>query len=252
MVNSFGIGIEMILVLERPLIALDLETTGTNPQRDRIVQIGIVKLHLDGREKEWETLVNPGKHILNTENHGITDEMVENELFFEQIGKMMHPAFIGCDICGFNVGFDLNFLKAEYQRIGINWEHGKVLDSFQIYKKKERRNLTAAVKFYLNEELEGAHNALVDAKASLRVLLAQIEKYDLPKSVPELFDLLNEAPKGYLDKDKKIIIIDERPTINFGKKFNGVALENVQKDYLEWMMRNDFSDQVKEIVKGYL
>jgi DNA polymerase-3 subunit epsilon len=211
-----------------------------------------VKVHPDGREKEWETLVNPEIPILNSKDHGITDEMVKDELPFERIGRMMYPAFKDCDICGFNVKFDLNFMMAEYQRIGLRWNYGKVIDSLQIYKKKERRNLTAAVKFYLNENHEGAHNALIDARASLRVLRAQLIRYDLPTSVPELFDLLNEAPEGYLDKDKKIVLIGGKPALNFGKKFNGILLEKVAKDYLQWIMRSEFSEEVKNVVKGYL
>lgn len=242
-----------MLTLTRPLIAIDLETTGVNPHRDRIVQIGIVKLHPDGREKDWETLVNPTIPIPKevSKIHGITDEMVANALPFKQIGKMMYPFVQNCDICGYNVAFDLRFLKIEFRMIGIDWKPGKEIDSFKLFQKKERRTLKAAVEFYLNEKHEEAHTALADAKASLRILLAQIKMYGLPSTISELYELQNEIPKGYLDMDKKIILLNDQPALNFGK-MKGVALKNVGKNYLNWILGSDFSDQVKDIVRKFL
>lgn len=242
-----------MLTLTRPLIALDLETTGTNPRRDRIVQIGIVKLHPDGREKEWESLVNPTIPIPKeiSDIHGITDEMVADELPFKQIGKMVYPTIKDCDICGYNVEFDLRFLKIEFRMIGIDWVPGKEIDSFKIFQKKERRNLEAAVEFYLNKKHEGAHTALADARASLQILHAQIKMYDLPVTIPELYELQNEIPKGYLDKDRKIILLNDQPALNFGK-MKGVLLKNVGNNYLNWILGSDFSDQVKEVVRKFV
>lgn len=243
--------------LERPLVALDLETTGPNPYRDRVVQIGVVKVFPDGHEKEWETLVNPMCHIPDevAKIHGITDNMVSEEPPFEVVAQGFQQAVRGADICGYNVMFDIRFLKAEYKRLGRGFEYGKVVDAFKIYMKHERRTLSAAVEYFLGEKHEGAHTALADAKASLRVLRAQLKRYPgLPQTVDELHDLLwNTVEEGYLDAEKKIFLRNGIPHLNFGKdSVRGLPLKEVPRDYLQWILRNDFSDRVKEAVKEAL
>lgn len=245
-----------MIELTRPLVALDLETTGINPNRDRIVQIGIVKLKPNGETKEWESLVNPGipipPHVVET--HGITDTMVKDELPFSRLGPMLIKGIEGCDLCGHNVMFDVNFLRTEFKRIGIKWTPGCIVDSLKIFQIKEPRNLTAAVRYYLDEELENAHTALADARASLRVLQAQLKRYpDLPTRVEDLYELLfvKGDNKDFLDADKKLRWFDGAAVLNFGKH-SGKSLRDAPKDYLQWMMNGSFSPHVKEIIKNAL
>lgn len=242
--------------LERPLVSLDLETSGPDYKRDRIVQIGVLKVFPDGHEKEWETLVNPMCHIPPeiVKIHGITNAMVEDECPFEVIAPGFQQAVRDCDICGYNVMFDLRLLKSEYQRLGKSFIYGKVVDPFKIYQKFEKRDLTSAVRYYLNEELKDAHSALPDARAAYRVLEAQLKRYpQLPDTVNELHTLLfDTVPEGYMDPEKKIRLRNGKPCINFGKQFVGVPLENVSNRYLNWMLSEDFSDRVKELVKEVL
>lgn len=239
--------------LERPLIAFDLETTGLNFHRDRVVQIGVVKLFSDGHEKEWENLFNPGAPISPeaTAIHGIDDTMIRDAPVFGTLAKGIQQAFQGADVCGYNVQFDLRFMKAEYKRLNRSFEHGKIVDAYKIYQREERRDLNSAVKFYLGEKHEGAHTALSDARASLRVFQAQLKRYpDLPQTVDELHHLFFErVPEGYLDMEKKIALRNGEPCLAFGKH-NGVPLTSVPPDYFRWMLeQNFFSDQVKKIVK---
>lgn len=245
------------MLLKRPLVAIDLETTGTNSKSDRIIQIGIVKIFPDGREKDWETLVNPGIPIPPrvTQITGITDAMMERELPFSVIGPKVFMAIRGCDVCGYNVEFDVNFLRAEFGRLKANLpDDFKMVDGYRIFRMKEGRNLTSAVEFYLNEKLENSHTALADARASFRVIKAQLERYpDLPKTVDELHHLLFEKPpEGYADPDKKLVIVNEKIYLNFGKKHRNKVLSDVPKDYLDWMLRENFNEIIKEIIRREL
>lgn len=238
----------MILELRRPIVSLDVETTGLNPKYDRVIQIGIIKIHPDGREKEWSTLVNPGTPIPSEacQIHGITDEMIASELPFAGIGVGLNNALKGCDLCGYNIKFDVDFLIAEFKRISIDFQPGMLIDSYKIFAKKEPKNLAAAVKFYLNEEISDGHQALPDARAALRILEAQLEKYlDLPRNINGLDQFC------FGKSNEKFIWKGDRFMINFGKH-KGVLLQDVPRDYLEWMMTGRFTDEVKHIVKEAL
>lgn len=244
-----------MLKLTRPLASIDLETTGFS-KNDRIVQVGVIKLHPDGREKEWETLVNPEIPIPphTTEVHGITDDMVKDALPWDAVGKMLRQGLDGCDLCGYNIPFDIRILKQEYQRIGSPWSPtGKVVDGLKIFMHKSPRDLKSAVKYFLNREHEGAHTALADARAALEVLQAQLERYDdLPQTVDELHYLFFEKVEpGFLDPTKKLAWRDEHVVLNFGKH-GGKPLGMVPKDYLEWMLEAEFSTKVKEIIRQAL
>jgi len=243
-----------MLQLKKPLISLDVETTGTNPKEDRIVQIGLVKLYPDGHETEWETLVNPGIPVPEevTKIHGITNEMLATAPTFKSLAPMLAQGFSQGDFCGFNLRFDLDFLTAEFARAGVANTLGtvKIVDAHKIFQMKEPRTLSAAVKKYLGVEHEGAHNALVDARMTLRVMMKQLEIHpDLPQTVDELHKLLFEtAPHGFLDPDRKIAWRNGRAVIAFGNQFNGVPLEKVNHDFLRWVLRKDFNPAVKKII----
>jgi DNA polymerase-3 subunit epsilon len=244
-----------VIQLFRPLVALDLETTGTNSNIDRIVQIGIVKVKPDGKRTEWETLVNPEIPIPPevVKVHGITDAMVAGELPFSSIGPMLAKGIQDCDLCGYNIAYDIRFLKAEFKRCHYNWEPNKVIDSYKIFQTKEKRDLSAAVKFFLGKELEDAHTALADARASLEVFEAQLERYeDLPRTINEIHYLLWEkVEKGYLDNEKKLKWHGSKAVLTFGKH-SGKSLQDLPKDYMTWIVSNNFPEPFKKIINDAL
>ena len=247
-----------MLKLDKPLISLDVETTGTNPKEDRVLQIGIVKLYPDGKQTEWQTLLNPGVHISDEmiQIHHITNEMIAKAPTFASLAPMLASAFSVVDFCGFNLRFDLDFLIAEFERADEphTLKNVKIADAFKIFQMKEPRTLSAAVQRYLGEEHYLAHDALADARVTLKVLLKQLEIHpDLPQTVDGLHALLFETiPDGYLDVDRKIAWRNGKAVIAFGNRFNGVPLEKVERSYLEWMSRKNFSPQVKLIVDNAL
>lgn len=241
-----------ILKLERPLVALDVETTGLRSEHDKVVQIGIVIVEPGGNTKEWSTLVNPNMPIPAdiTDIHGITDEMVANEPPFRVIAPGLKKILQNSDICGYNVDFDLKFLTAEFQRIQETLIPGKVIDSYKIFKLKEPRKLTNAVKFFLNETLPDAHQALADAWASLRVLEAQLERYsDLPRTVEELSKVTNKRYNS--EYNSKFVWRGDKYVVNFGKH-KDKPIQDVPQDYFDWMLSGGFSKEVKQIVSDAL
>ena len=250
------------LSLERPLVFFDLETTGTDPREDRIVEFAAVKLHPDGRRETMRTLVKPKEPIPpeSSRIHGITDKDVRDApTFGECAGEIL--AFIdGCDLAGFNAGrFDVPLLRAELARIGskLSLEGVAVVDPQIIFFRKEPRDLSAAVRFYCGRELEGAHGALPDAIASLDVFLAQVERYsDLPLDIAGLSAASTiDAGDRFVDADHRFIWRHSEPYFNFGAK-RGRSLREIceseadkDKGYLSWILKSDFSEEVKEIIR---
>ena len=170
------------------LLTIDVETTGLNAWRDRIVQVALIQQNETKGSLsivEWSSLVNPGVHIPSsaTKIHGIDDERVKDAPTFAELADTIAGFFVAddggfSDICGYNVSFDLGFLRAEYERVGLELlGHKRIYDPLIFFRKWERRNLSNAVRFYLNEEHEQAHDALGDARATLRVLMAQRDRY---------------------------------------------------------------------------
>lgn len=173
----------MKLKLNRPIVFFDLETTGTNISSDRIVEISLIKLHPDGRVLEKTRRVNPEMHIPEsaTAIHHITDEDVASEPTFRQIASSLAQLISGCDIAGFNSNrFDIPLLDAEFERAGVDFDltKSRFIDVQTIYHKKEPRTLVAAYRYYCDKNLEEAHSALADTRATMEVLMAQLERYD--------------------------------------------------------------------------
>ncbi len=193
------------LELDRPLVFLDLETTGTRVGVDRIVQVGAVRHTASGKRTEWQTLVNPEMPVPATATavHGITDEMVANAPTFAALASRLAAALEGADLAGFNVKrFDWPFLLAEFSRVGVAVEpKRRFVDVMHIFHRFERRDLSAAALLYLGTPHEGAHDALEDVKVTEAILAAQLEKHGdkLPKSVEALEDMLYppEAPESF-------------------------------------------------------
>lgn len=231
----------MKLSLSKPLVIFDLETTGVDIAKDRIVQIAMLKIMPDGTQDTRQAYVNPGMPIPPEASavHNITDETVRDSPRFSQIAKNVHAWLTGCDYAGYNIiNFDIPMLNEEFLRCNLELPKGAFIDSFNIFRKKEERTLAAAVKFYLNEEMVGAHDAMNDVVASLRVLAAQTLHYDdLPTTADELaaYAQMSEVVDyaGWFTKDA-----DGDYIYNRGKAKG----TKVRKDqgFATWMLKQNF------------
>ena len=186
------------LKLHRPIAVIDLETTGTSTERDRIVEIGILKVMPDGKMLRFRKRVRPGIKIPReaTSVHGIKNEDVAHKPRFKTIARKVAKFVKGCDLAGFNLrSFDLLMLRAEFQRARIDFpcDDCHVIDAKDIYHLHETRTLTDAVRFYCNSKHREAHSAVEDACATWRVLEAQIARYGLPRTVRKLAEFLEGA-----------------------------------------------------------
>lgn len=242
----------MKLKLNRPLVFFDLETTGTNITRDRIVEISLIKLMPDGRVLEKTRRINPGIPIPAeaTAIHHITDADVASEPTFRQVAASLASQLEGCDIAGFNSNrFDIPLLDQEFERAGVNFDisRARFIDVQTIYHKKEPRTLTAAYRYYCDKNLEEAHSALADTRATMEVLMSQLERYDdLPDEVGALSDYA--CANHNVDLMGRLIYDDKkREVINFGKYKGRLAEEVLAADpgYYSWIMQGDFAQNTK-------
>ena len=245
----------MNLKLKRPIIFFDLETTGVDTSLDRIVEISMVKIGVDGSKQVKTRRINPEMHIPEeaTAVHGITDEDVKDEPTFKQIAKSLAQFIEGCDFGGFNSNrFDLPVLVEEFMRAGVDvdFKRRKFIDVQNIFHKKEQRTLVAAYKFYCDKDLENAHSAEADTLATYEVLEAQIERYgDIGDTVEALaefsthFDSADFAGRiAYDDKGAEVF--------TFGK-YKGRRVEDILRDepsYYTWMMNGDFPLYTKKVL----
>ena len=249
------------LKLERPIAFIDVETTGTNPNSDRVVELSILRIQPDGKEEYKSHRVNPGVPIPAeaTAVHGITDADVVNLPAFRQYAKSVREFLEGCDIAGFNViKFDLPCLEAEFAKANVDFSRKSryLVDSMVIYHQRDPRDLQAAYRKYCGEEMENAHVAEEDAKAAAEILDGQLEMYgDLPRDVSGLCDICNPAGKNYVDLEGKFIWVDGEVVCNFGKKFKGRKLRDIAAEdpsYLSWITGADFSPEAREIASRAL
>lgn len=243
--------------LTRPLVFFDVETTGVDPSSARIVQIACVKRRPDGTSTEWQRLVNPGCPIPleAAEIHGITDDMVKDAPPFRDIASGLLQALEGCDLGGFNVRrYDIPLLQAEFARVGVAFstEGRSIVDAMALFHAKEKRDLTAAVKFYCGRPMEGAHDAMADVRATMEVLNAQLGRYgELPDDVAGLHDV---CAGDAVDLEGKFAWKDGEATLTFGKN-KGRPLKWLAANdtsFLRWMLGADFGVEVKAIVKAAL
>jgi DNA polymerase-3 subunit epsilon len=243
------------LCLARPLIVLDLETPGTSPRTDRVVEIAAVKYAPLGSRERFHRLVNPGIPIPGaaTAVHGLTDGDVADCPPFEAVAAPLARFLRDSDLAGFNLcRFDLPFLLAEFARAGIDFSLGRraVIDVMRLYHLNEPRDLAAAVRHYLEREHGPRHNALADAYATAAVLDEQLLHYpDLPRNVTGLHGYLTDVDLGgRLRRD------GDRLVLNFGK-YAGVCLRQVaaiDPDYLRWLLAQDFLPDFLTIVRQAL
>ena len=244
--------------LTRPLASLDLEATGTDPTTARIIEVGIVKRYPDGRTDTVSWRVSPDVPIPAdaTRVHGITDADVAGELTFAAVAEDVARNLRDCDLVGFNLrAFDLPLLRAEFARCGVAWpcDGASIIDAFTIYRERERRDLTAAVRHYLGREHVGAHGAVADAHATLEIVHAQVARYaDLAGLDVAALDLASGGRQPtWASDDGKVRWGDDGCAVwGFGK----LAGKPVASDrgFAAWVMRNDFAADVKALVARVL
>ncbi len=253
----------MKLILDRPLVFFDIESTGLNRKTDRIIDLALIKLHPDASRISIEFRVNPGIPISpsSTAIHGITDDDVKGCSLFKSVAQEVADFLKGCDLSGYNLlHFDIPMLEEEFLRAGvqIDLKACHVVDAQKIFHKKEPRDLTAALRFYCHKELKNAHGAMPDTEAVLDVLEGQCERYeDLPCTVPELSAFCSPPDARFVDREGKLCWDENgQIAINFGqnkgKSLRLLAKKN--KTYLEWIMRKDFprdmQDKVRDALNG--
>ena len=249
-----------MLKLERPLVVFDIESTGVAARKDRIIELAAIKVMPDGTEISKCWLMNPTVKIPpeTTAIHGISDEIVKDCPTFAEKADEIFAFFEGCDLSGFNADrFDIPCLEEEFARVGKNFAPTarKHVDVQRIYHRKEPRDLSAAVQFYLGRDHAGAHGAEADARATLEVLKAQMAKYaDLPQTVDEMDEYL--VPHDPLNADRMGTLRwkDGELTVNFGKK-KGESLKKRcfnEPNFLKWMLKGDFDTEVKMIIRDLL
>lgn len=245
----------MELALKNPIIFFDLETTGTNILRDRIVEISYIKVMPSGNETERTLRINPGMPIPAeaTAIHHITDDDVKNAPPFKQVAQELANVFLGCDIAGFNSNrFDVPMLMEEFLRTGVNIDlsRRKFVDVQTIFHKMEQRTLIAAYKFYCGKDLTEAHSANADTRATYEVLKAQLDHYpSLKNDIAFLSDFSSQNKN--VDLMGRIIYNEAgKEVFNFGK-YKGQLVEDVfRRDigYYSWMMQGEFPANTKQVI----
>ena len=244
----------MQLKLNRPIIFFDIEATGLNVASDRIVELCYIKLYPNGKEKVKTQRFNPGLHISAEASsvNGIYDEDVANCPRFKEKAAELAQTFTGCDLAGFNSNhFDIPLLVEEFIRAGVDFDitGAKFVDVQGIFHKMEKRDLTSAYKFYCNKNLEDAHTAEADTRATLEVLEAQLDRYadTLQNNVTFLADFSRRNRN--VDLAGRIVYNDPGvETINFGKYRGRAVSEVLQRDpgYFSWIMQGDFTQNTKQ------
>lgn len=247
------------LNLKIPVCVFDLEATGINTSADRIVEIAVIKIFPNGEVVRKSNVVNPTIPIPpeSTAIHGIGDDDVKDKPTFKELAKDYAKLLEGSDLAGFNIlKFDVPMLVEEFLRAGVEFDYSRkrIIDAQKIFHLMEKRTLSAAFKFYTNEDMQQAHSAEADADATLKVLLAQIERYEnqevqdgLGKPIGIIRNDMEEL--GRLSSNDQVDLAGRmiknskgEPVFNFGKHKNKPVLVVLKEEpsYYDWMMNGDF------------
>lgn len=242
-----------MLQLNKPIAFIDLEATGINLTKDRIVEIAIIKLLPDGTRQNKRKLINPEMPIpkVVTDLHGITDEMVKSAPTFKQASNEIKQYLEGCDLAGYNSNrFDIPLLVEEFLRAGheVDLSKRKLVDVQHIFYTMEPRTLSAAYKFFCEKELVNAHSAEADVEATIDVFMAQLKKYQhLGNTLESILNVVGE--EKIVDYARRFGFDDKgNEVFNFGK-FKGRSVADVLKvepQYYDWMMKGDFPLHTKQ------
>ena len=246
----------MKLNLKKPIVFLDLETTGVDTSRDRIVEISLVKVMPDGSKEVKTRRLNPEMHIPETASaiHHIYDEDVAECPTFREIAKSLWSYLEGCDLAGYNSNkFDIPVLVEEFLRAGVDVDLQKVrfVDVQNIFHKMEQRTLVAAYKFYCGRDLTEAHSAEADTLATYEVLMAQLDRY--PEALQNDVDFLADfsSREQAVDFAGRIVYNEKGEEVfNFGKH-KGKTVQEVfrtEPSYYSWMMNGDFPLYTKKVI----
>ncbi len=255
------VGVDMDIQLNRPVVFIDVESTGVSPPSDKIVELTALKIFPDKSEEILSTRINPGVPIPPeaTAIHGITDADIQDKPTFKQYAPKLIEFLEGCDLGGFNVKrFDIPILESEFRRAGVEFSRqGRhILDVQTIYHKYDPRDLSAAYKKYCGKEMENHHASESDVRATFEILESQLKQYsDLPKTMRELHDFCNERRNpNWLDEEGKFVWVGEEVVINFGPhrgKSLSYLVEN-ESGFLGWMISKDFLPDAKKIASDAL
>ena len=245
----------MNLNLKKPLAVFDLETTGINIAKDKIVEVSILKISPNGTREQKTLRVNPEMPIPKevSEIHGITDEMVANEPTFKQIAHELNNFLDNCDLAGYNSNkFDIPLIVEEFLRVDIDFslKNRRSVDVQTIFHKMEKRTLEAAFKFYCDKTLVDAHSAAADTSATFEILEAQLDRYtDLENDIDYLAQFSTFTRN--VDVAGRIVLNDnDEEVFNFGK-YKGQRVDDVLKanpGYFGWMQNGDFSLNTKKVL----
>ncbi|MEM1214932.1 MAG: 3'-5' exonuclease [Bacteroidota bacterium] len=261
----------MNVPLSRPIIFFDIESTGLNVIRDRIVQIALVKYSPKQAEPEERTyLINPGIPISEEAMgvHGITPQDVARKPLFHQLAQEIYDFIGNADLSGYNSNrFDVPMLMEEFARAGLEFsvDNRRLIDVQRIFYKMEPRTLSAALKFYCQKEMENAHDALADVHATVDVFLGQLKMYEgqtyvdgdgnetpnaIQPDIKALHDFTNDT--RFVDATQRMKYGPQGEIVFAFGKYNGQRVADVfkkDKAYYNWILNKEFSSQVKQIAK---
>ena len=247
--------------ITNPLVCLDVESTGVWVEKDKIIEIALVKYFGDGKINIFHKKVNPGISIpeVVTDLTGIGDDDVKDAPRFKQIAQEISDFLGGSDFGGFNIeSFVFPLLEREFGDAGIKfeWRGRKIYDAQKVFHLNEKRDLTAAYKFYCDKELSGAHSALVDSEAVLEILQKQVERYGEGRDELSVLDQFEySSHSAFHDAERKFCWWDGKLYLMFGKHARKTPLDALVKTdpgYLSWVLNADFSDNVKTIIRKAL
>ncbi|HIU38150.1 MAG TPA: 3'-5' exonuclease [Candidatus Limisoma intestinavium] len=245
----------MELNLKKPLVFFDLETTGVNVTHDRIIEISYIKVYPNGKEEEKTLRLNPEMPIPAeaTAIHHITDDDVRDKPTFKDVAKDLDKVFEGCDIAGFNSNkFDIPLLVEEFLRAGINFDVSKrkFIDIQTIFHKMEQRTLVAAYKFYCGKNLEEAHSANADTRATYEVLKAQLDRYGNLENDVDFLSKFSSQNRNVDLAGRIILNADDKEIFNFGKYKGQLVTEVLRRDpgYFSWILQGDFPQNTKNVL----